>query len=163
ALAACSGQSGQEGVAPSASSAAVAASTAVEHGPRDPAQRAAVSTPAATATTPDSDGMKVTGSEPSRQYLHDLMQQPDFAVAFASMDGADKLPSWVSKGGTSTPAKRVVVDSQSLLEAQACKPHDCPSQKIVLLYDDENHGMQGVLVSDPSPGVDAGISDQAEF
>ncbi|HET7299932.1 MAG TPA: Ivy family c-type lysozyme inhibitor [Oleiagrimonas sp.] len=152
-LAACSGTSDQS----PASTTATAA-----HGTRDPAQRAAVTTSAA-APVENHGGMKVVGSQPDRQYLHDLMQEPDFADAFASMDGAKALPAWVNEGGTAVPAKEVSVGGQSRLLAQACKPHDCPSEKIVLLYDKSGHAMQGVFVRDPAPSPDAGISGQAQY
>lgn len=159
-LAACSGTSSGQG---SASTAATAASVTMAHGTtRDPAQRAAVSTPAA-APVENQGGMKVVGSQPDRQYLYDLMQEPAFSDAFAAMDGAQSLPEWVSKGGTAVPAKEVDVDGKSRLLVQACKPHDCPAEKIVLLYDKSGQTMQGVFVHDSAPSPDAGISNQAQF
>lgn len=157
-LVACSGTSDQN----SASAAATATSASMAHGARDPAQRAAVSTPAA-APVENQGGMKVVDSQPDKQYLYDLMQQSAFFDAFESMDGAKTLPAWVSDGGTATPARMVTVDGKSQLFAEACKPHDCPSEKIVLLYDKASHVMQGVFVSDPAPSADAGLGDQAQF
>lgn len=78
-------------------------------------------------------------------YLFDLLQQPDFAAAFQSMSGAKELPEWTRQGGTSTPAQKVTVDGKTLQEASGCKPHDCPSERIVLLYDEKTHGMWGVF------------------
>src|SRR5699024_8399582 len=112
-LGACSGPAGDEG----ASTAATAASTPTAQPPRDPAQKAEVSTPAA-APVEGSGDMKVVHGQSDRQYLHDLMQQPDFSHAFAAMDGVDTLPAWVRKGGTATPARTVQVDGQSRLMAQ---------------------------------------------
>lgn len=147
-----------------ASTAATAASTSMQHdGSRDPAHKAEVSTPAAAPVKQSSGGMQVVGSQPDHQYLHDLQQQSAFSSAFAAMDGVDKLPEWVRKGGTATPVKTVQVDGQSRLLAQACKPHSCPSEQVVLLYDKAGQSMQGVFVHDSAPGMDHGISDQAEL
>ena len=159
ALAACSGTSGDDG----ASSSATAVGSAMTHGPRDAAQKAAVSTSAATASVQDHGGMKVVGNQPEREYLSDLMQNPGFADAYDDMDGTRGLPDWVRQGGTATPARTVTVGGRSLLMAQACKPHDCPGEQVVLLYDKTDTGMQGVFVRDPAPGTGAGVSDQAQF
>lgn len=159
ALAACS--SGTSSSDQDSASTAASTMTAA-HGTRDPAQRAAVSAPAA-APVKNEGGMKVVGSQPDKQYLYDLMQQSAFSDAFDSMDGANTLPAWVSDGGTATPARTVTVDGQSRLLAEACKPHDCASEKIALLYDKTGHAMQGVFVRDPAPSPNAGLSDQAQF
>lgn len=78
-------------------------------------------------------------------YLFDLLQQPDYAAAFQSMAGAKDLPDWTRQGGTSTPAQQVTVDGRTLQVAAGCKPHDCPSERIVLLYDGKAHRMWGVF------------------
>ncbi len=164
ALGACSSsdQSGtQDTMAPTPSASTVQPND----GPRDPAQRDAVSTPEAEAT-PSDNGMSVVDGqdgETDRTYLHDLLQKPAFAKAMQDMDGADKLPDWVADGGTATPAEMVEVGGKSLLAAQACKPHECPSEQVLVLYDQDAGTMQGVFVHDPSPGVDAGVSDQADM
>ncbi len=159
ALTACSGAPGDHG----ASTDPAVAASAMTHGPRDASQKAAVSTPAAKAPQHDQGGMKVVDSHPDWEYLSDLMQNPGFAGAFDDMDGVEGLPDWVRQGGTATPAHTVTVAGHAYLMAQACKPHDCPGEQIVLLYDKADTGMQGVFVRDPAPGVDAGVSDQAQF
>jgi hypothetical protein len=78
-------------------------------------------------------------------YLFDLLQRPDFAAAFQALSGARELPEWTRQGGTSTPAQKVTADGKSLLEAAGCKPHDCPAERIVLLYDEQTHAMWGVF------------------
>lgn len=78
-------------------------------------------------------------------YLFDLLQRPDFAAAFQALSAARDLPEWTRQGGTSTPAQNVTADGKRLLEAAGCKPHDCPSERIVLLYDEQTHAMWGVF------------------
>jgi hypothetical protein len=78
-------------------------------------------------------------------YFYDLLQRPDFASAFAALAGADQLPDWTHQGGTSTPAQRVELEGRSPLLATACKPHDCPSERILVLYDENTHAMGGLF------------------
>ncbi|WP_114240089.1 Ivy family c-type lysozyme inhibitor [Dyella sp. C9] len=78
-------------------------------------------------------------------YFTDLLQRPDFSSAFAALSGAEQLPSWTSQGGTSTPVERVQLSGRAQLLATACKPHDCPSERILLLYDEQTHAMAGLF------------------
>ncbi|HEX7340019.1 MAG TPA: Ivy family c-type lysozyme inhibitor [Rhodanobacteraceae bacterium] len=129
---------------------------------RQASQKASVTTPLA-APQANHGGMQVVASRPDKQYLHDLMGDSGFAQAFAAMQGSGSLPAWVRQGGTATPAQKVTVDGRQQLLAQACKPHDCPSEQIVLLYDKAGNAMQGVFVRDPSPTADARVSSEAQF
>jgi hypothetical protein len=105
--------------------------------PQTPVTAAAASAPASSAT--------VTSGASDAPYLYDLLQRPDFASAFAALAGVDPLPEWVHQGGTSTPAQHVVLEGRPLLLAAACKPHDCPSERILLLYDPHTHVMSGLF------------------
>lgn len=78
-------------------------------------------------------------------YLYDLMQRPDFSTAFAALYGSDQLPAWASQGGVATPAQQVSVGGRTQLLASACKPHDCPSERILILYDENTHAMSGLF------------------
>lgn len=162
ALGACSspdnGSQQQEAMVPTPAGSSAMAQPA----PRDPARKDAVSSPDA-APVKAENGMRVVDGQSSRTYLHDLLEKPAFADAFHAMDGADDLPDWVSKGGTATPAQTVEVNGKALLEAQACKPHDCPSERILVLYDQDAGAMQGVFVRDSASDADAGVSDQARM
>jgi hypothetical protein len=120
ACAACSQQ--HEGNAPATGSAPTAAKTS--------------SAPALATTSATPSGLT---------YLYDLMQRPDFSTAFAALSGADQLPAWAKQGGVATPAQQVVVDGHTLLLATACKPHDCPSERILILYDESTHAMSGLF------------------
>jgi hypothetical protein len=78
-------------------------------------------------------------------YLYDLLQRRDFASAFAALTGTEQLPDWPHQGGTSTPAQRVVLNGRTQWLVAACKPHDCPSERILVLYDETTHAMSGVF------------------
>ncbi|WP_430389284.1 Ivy family c-type lysozyme inhibitor [Dyella sp. 20L07] len=112
---------------------------------REDANGAAAPSGAASAahTTPT---LAVSESNPSGiTYFYDLLQHPDFASAFAALSGAEQLPPWTSQGGTSTPAQQVQLSGRTQLLATACKPHDCPSERILVLYDQSTHAMCGVF------------------
>lgn len=123
----------------------------------------------ACATTEGQNPASVDGptasnaSQSNSQYLYNLMQQPAYAAAFTSMDGSSQLPGWVRTGGTSIPTRTVQIDGQSYLAAQACKPHACAGQQVILLYNKADSTMRGVFVNDPAPTPNVGISDQAEL
>lgn len=111
---------------------------------------------AASAATPAAAG----------PYLFDLLQQGDFAAAFHALKGARELPEWTLQGGTSTPAQKVTLDGKSLLAVAGCKPHDCPSERIVLLYDEKTHAMSGVFArrqGEAPADVSDGSNDQLSW
>lgn len=82
-------------------------------------------------------------------YLFDLVQRPGFAEALQALPGAEALPDWVRKGGTATPAQVVQVEGKAMLLATACRPHDCPSERVALLYDERDHAMWGLFAQRP--------------
>jgi len=99
-------------------------------------------------------------------YLFDLLQRSDFAAAFQALSGARELPDWTHQGGTSTPAQKVTLDGKTLLTASGCKPHDCPSERIVLLYDEQSHAMWGVFArrqGEAPVDVSDGSNDQLSW
>ncbi|WP_019464476.1 Ivy family c-type lysozyme inhibitor [Dyella japonica] len=115
------------------------------------------------ATASSSPALATTSATPSGlTYLYDLMQRPDFSTAFAALSGADQLPAWAKQGGVATPAQQVVVDGHTQLLATACKPHDCPSERILILYDESTHAMSGLFARrKPNAANDADSNDPA--
>lgn len=64
---------------------------------------------------------------------------------------------WVASYGTASPAEYIKVDGRNYTVYQACKPHNCPAESYVVLYDAHDKKMvagafvqskyhQGVLV-----------------
>lgn len=49
--------------------------------------------------------------------------------------------SWVAKYGTASPAENIKVNGKTYTVYQACKPHDCPAESYVVLYDAHNKKM----------------------
>jgi hypothetical protein len=96
-------------------------------------------------------------------YLYDLLQRPDFTKTLDALPDAQVLPAWVRQGGTATPARTVQVDGKAMLLATACKPHDCPTERVALLYDAQDHAMWGLFAQRPenlTPAVDPDDSSQ---
>lgn len=79
-------------------------------------------------------------------YLFDALKSPDFAKPYAEVTGAAKLPAWVKQGGTSSPGEPLSVNGRNLPFYSGCKPHDCPSEQILVLHDVTAHRVIGVFV-----------------
>ncbi|HEX8779408.1 MAG TPA: Ivy family c-type lysozyme inhibitor, partial [Rhodanobacter sp.] len=129
--------------------------------PGKPATQAA---PAGAATTAGNDAAPTVATPAAAPiYLYDLLQRPDFTRTLDALPGAKALPAWVRKGGTATPARTVQVDGKAMLLATACKPHDCPTERVALLYDAHDHAMWGLFAQRPenlAPAVDPDDSSQ---
>lgn len=133
------------------------ACTACSQGPQAPAATPPVSAASAASqpqATPEAPATATTTASvgdagEAQVYLFDLLQRPDFAKALQALPGAQALPDWVGKGGTATPVQTVQVDGKPMLLASACKPHNCPSERVALLYDSQNHAMWGLFAQRP--------------
>ncbi len=53
---------------------------------------------------------------------------------FSAMVKGHQLPRWVVKGGMTSPAKTVKLAGTEYQVLQACKPHDCGTQRIAVIY-----------------------------
>ncbi|MBJ3816218.1 C-lysozyme inhibitor [Shimwellia pseudoproteus] len=65
--------------------------------------------------------------------------------SFAAMVKGQHLPAWVARGGTGTPAKTVTLGGNAYQVVSACKPHDCTSERIAVLYTADGKTMTGVF------------------
>lgn len=63
------------------------------------------------------------------------------------MTGRHILPDWVTKGGTDSPAREVRLAGAPWLVLMSCKPHDCASQGITVLYSPQTRKMAGLLAT----------------
>lgn len=109
---------------------------------------AAQGLPGAPASTP--------GAGPETgPYLHELLKRPDFSGAYMRIVTQRGVPNWVRQGGTSTPSQRVTVGGKPWLLVQSCKPHDCPSEHVHILYEPRSQAIAAVFVRDPSAVANA--------
>lgn len=65
-------------------------------------------------------------------------------AAFSKMTEGHKLPDWVTKGGTGSPAKSVKLGSETWQVIGSCKPHDCGAERVAILWSAEKKEMAGV-------------------
>jgi len=77
--------------------------------------------------------------------VSDLAVNKDSKAAFSKMVKGHKLPAWVSKGGTSTPAKTVKIGDTEYQVLSACKPHDCAAERVAVLWSEKSQTMSGVF------------------
>lgn len=118
-------------------------------------QHEQVAGPASVAATPSVPRLDKSGT----LHFYGLLQRPDFSLAFAAMPGTDQLPYWTRHEETSTPALRVDVAGHEQWLAGACKPHDCPAERILVLYDAQAHAMTGLFARRKVDAVDIDSSD----
>ncbi|WP_058912019.1 Ivy family C-type lysozyme inhibitor [Entomohabitans teleogrylli] len=65
--------------------------------------------------------------------------------AFATMVKGHSLPAWVTQGATSTPARAVKIDGKEYQVLQSCKPHDCGSERMAVIYSPQDKTLSGVF------------------
>ena len=66
-------------------------------------------------------------------------------ASFSQMVKGHKLPAWVNSGGTGSPAQTVKLGSESWQVLRACKPHDCGSERIAVIWSEKSKQMSGVF------------------
>ena len=66
-------------------------------------------------------------------------------AAFNQMVKGHKLPAWVSNGGTFSPVITVTLGNESWQVLSACKPHDCGSERVAVLWSEKSQQMSGVF------------------
>ncbi len=152
---------------------ATLACAACSQGPQTPAEPApsasssgTPATPAPPAGTATTAGNAAPTVAAPPVYLFDLLQRPDFKQTLDALQGVQALPAWVRTGGTATPAQTVQVDGKAMLLATACKPHDCPTERVAFLYDAQGHAIWGLFAQRPenlAPAVDPDDSSQDQL
>ncbi|VWD59525.1 Inhibitor of vertebrate lysozyme [Burkholderia lata] len=69
------------------------------------------------------------------------------SAAFDVMKKGHRLPAWVSRGGTESPAITLSYNGHHAYVMTACRPHNCGAERIAVLYDLEKNVMYGLLSS----------------
>ena len=85
--------------------------------------------------------------EPESLTVRDLAAQPQTAKIFRQMVKRQNLPEWIMQGGTHSPSQEVTIDGTRYTVTYACKPHDCASESIAVLYSPASKIMSGVFSS----------------
>lgn len=79
--------------------------------------------------------------------VSDLATNKDSKAAFSKMVKGHKLPAWVSKGGTTTPAQTVKIGGTEYQVLSACKPHNCSAERVAVLWSEKNQTMSGLYAT----------------
>lgn len=72
---------------------------------------------------------------------------------FQKMTTNTQLPKWVTQGGTDSQTKKIEINGKPYLVLVSCKPHDCASQRIAVLYATETKQLAGVFSSTDENGT----------
>ncbi|EBE0339795.1 Ivy family C-type lysozyme inhibitor [Salmonella enterica] len=76
-----------------------------------------------------------------------LAVDQDTKAEFQKMAANQNLPKWVTQGGTDSQGQKVNIAGNQYLVLTSCKPHDCSSQRIAVLYATATKKIAGVFSS----------------
>ncbi|HGM6668104.1 TPA: Ivy family C-type lysozyme inhibitor [Serratia marcescens] len=76
-----------------------------------------------------------------------LAADQDTKAEFQKMVANQHLPKWVTQGGTDSQGQKVNIAGNQYLVLKSCKPHDCGSQRIAVLYGTATKKIAGVFSS----------------
>ncbi|EAA9274025.1 Ivy family C-type lysozyme inhibitor [Salmonella enterica] len=74
-----------------------------------------------------------------------LAADQDTKAEFQKMASNQHLPKWVTQGGTDSQGQKVNIAGKKYLVLNSCKPHDCGSQRIAVLYATATKKIAGVF------------------
>ncbi|WP_025373272.1 Ivy family c-type lysozyme inhibitor [Advenella mimigardefordensis] len=75
-------------------------------------------------------------------------QEPQAANAFAGLTKAlVSKHAWVKNYGVTIPVEDTTLGSESYWRLSGCKPHDCPSEKYVVLISKKNNHAVGAFLT----------------
>lgn len=77
--------------------------------------------------------------------INKLAANPETSTEFGKMTANHQLPEWVTDGGTHSQNQKVNIDGHPYLVLTSCKPHDCASQRMAVLYATETKKLAGVF------------------
>ena len=75
-------------------------------------------------------------------------QEPEVAKAFSGLTKSIvRKHAWVKNFGVSTPVEEATLNNESYVRLSGCKPHDCPSEKYVILVSRANNHAVGAFLT----------------
>ena len=77
---------------------------------------------------------KLANDEKTKASFHQVIENND-------------LPSWILTGGTESSSRTINLNGNEYQVMTSCKPHDCPSEQIAIMYSKEKNVMAGVFSS----------------
>lgn len=76
-----------------------------------------------------------------------LALDPDTKAEFQIMAVNQHLPKWVIQGGTNSQVQKVSIAGNQYLVLTSCKPHECGSQRIAVLFSTATKKLAGAFSS----------------
>ncbi len=76
-----------------------------------------------------------------------LAADQDTKAEFHKMAANQHLPRWVTQGGTDSQGQKVSIAGNQYLVLNSCKPHNCGSERIAVLYATATKKLAGVFSS----------------
>lgn len=89
--------------------------------------------------------------------LADLGRDAALTKAFETMAQTSELPDWLRQGMVTSPTQNAGFDGKSWLVMSGCKPHDCASHGIAVIYSPESGAMHGVLSDTSEDGSEQAL------
>jgi hypothetical protein len=83
-------------------------------------------------------------------------QEPRIASAYADLTKTiASKHAWVADFGVATPVEETTLNNENFVQLSGCKPHDCPSEKyVVLVAKKSNHAVGAFLTNRQSAAGD---------
>lgn len=76
-----------------------------------------------------------------------LAADQDTKAEFHKMAANQHLPRWVTQGGTDSQGQKVSIAGNQYLVLNSCKPYNCGSERIAVLYATATKKLAGVFSS----------------
>lgn len=100
-------------------------------------------------------------------YLTDVLKDPAYHAGWSRMLGGARPPAWLvtfsrTGNGVVTPMTPGVVAGRPVEFFSVCKPHDCGSNRLEVMFESGGGKARGALVVDDRPPRFLGRPDAAE-
>lgn len=92
-------------------------------------------------------GLTTTAYAQDELNISKLAADQDTKVEFHKMVANQHLPKWVTQGGTDSQGQKVNIAGNQYLVLNSCKPHNCGSERIAVLYATATKKIAGVFSS----------------
>lgn len=92
-------------------------------------------------------GLTTTAYAQDELNISKLAADRDTKVEFHKMVANQHFPKWVTQGGTDSQGQKVSIAGNQYLVLNSCKPHNCGSERIAVLYATATKKIAGVFSS----------------
>ncbi|MGV2813955.1 Ivy family C-type lysozyme inhibitor [Enterobacter cancerogenus] len=89
-------------------------------------------------------GLAISAYAQDELTISKLAADQDTKAEFQKMTANQHLPKWITQGGTDSQGQKISITGKQYLVLTSCKPHDCGSQRIAVLYGTATKKLAGV-------------------